>query len=116
MPKTAAKMRTGLPASAEYHLWQVDLPRVYNAQITAIYKTLGNIMQRRTAEVEKRKNALQQEKAAQLEGKGRERLNEKNKEELEELDKIKQKLGAAEMRAELVAFVLRDLPGFPGKR
>jgi DNA-directed RNA polymerase III subunit RPC3 len=114
VPKTAAKMRTGLPSSAEYHLWQVDLPRVYNALLASVYKTIANAIQRKSAEVEKRKLVLDREARSMGVG-GRDRLQQKDQEDLAELDGIVKKLTIAAARSELVVFILRDLPGWPEK-
>lgn len=110
VPKTAAKSRAGLPSSAEWHLWQIDLARVYSLLVAGAYKTLGNILQRKEAEVEKRRQVLQREMAG-----GRDRLQAKDQEDLAELDDTRRKLAIAEMRSDMVVFVLRDMPGWPGK-
>ena len=115
VPKIAVKMRIGVSSSSEYHLWQVDLARVYNTQLTGVYKTLGNIIHRRALEVEKRKVVLEREERSLEAGGGRERLQGKDQEDLEELDGILKKLWLAETRSEVVAFILRDLPGWPGR-
>lgn len=111
VPKTAAKSRMGLPSSAEWHLWQIDLARVYNTLLQSVYKTLGNILQRRESEVEHKSATLMRERAN-----GRDRLPRKDVEELVELDDVHNKLGLAELRSEMVVFLLRDMPGFPGQK
>ena len=110
--KTASKSRMGLPSSAELHLWQIDLARVYNTLLQSVYKTLGNIIQRRESEVESKRLVLTREKIA-IE---RERLPRKDVEDLVELDDFRKKLGLAELRSEMVVFLLRDMPVFPGQK
>lgn len=110
VPKTATKSRMGLPPSSEWHLWQIDLARVYNTLLQSVYKTLGNIIQRREAEVASKETTLMREKVG-----GRERLARNHVDELVELDDVRRKLGLSELRSELVVFLLRDMPGFPGR-
>lgn len=115
VPKTGAKLRTGLPSSAEYHLWQVDLARVHNTLLAAVYKSIGNLLQRQAAEVEKRTIVLEREEKSASVGHGRERLQQKDQDELAELDEYRKKLMLAMTRSDMVAFVLRDLPGVKTK-
>jgi DNA-directed RNA polymerase III subunit RPC3 len=112
VPKTAAKSRMGLPSSSEWHLWQIDLARVYNTLLQAVYKTLGNIVQRREAEVASKHSVIIKEKVAG----DRQRLPRKEVEDLVELDDVRNKMGLAELRSEMVVFLLRDMPGFPGHK
>jgi DNA-directed RNA polymerase III subunit RPC3 len=112
VPKTAAKSRMGLPSSSEWHLWQIDLARVYNTLLQAVYKTLGNIVQRREAEVASKQSVIIKEKVAG----DRQRLPRKEVEDLVELDDVRNKMGLAELRSEMVVFLLRDMPGFPGHK
>ncbi|ODN79044.1 hypothetical protein L202_04548 [Cryptococcus amylolentus CBS 6039] len=114
VPKTAAKSRLGLPSSAEYHLWAVDLPRVYGVLLTSVYKALGNILQRKAAEIGKKSTVLAREQRVLGHEGGRGLLQLKDQEDLAELDDSMNKLTLAELRSELVVFILRDLPGWPG--
>ncbi|WVQ99827.1 hypothetical protein IAU59_006970 [Kwoniella sp. CBS 9459] len=116
VPKTAAKSRAGLPPSAEYHLWAVDLPRVYGVLLTNVYKTLGNILQRKAKEIEKKKVVLARETRVENHEGGRGLLQLKDQEDLLELDDALNKLTLAETRSDLVVFILRDLPGWPGQK
>ena len=109
VPKTSSKLRL-TSAASEYHLWQVDLPRVYSVLLAGLYKTLGNISQRGETEVTKRGEAIERETKA---GDERDRLHKKDQDDLSELDDVRRKLGLAELRSEMVVFVLRDLPGWP---
>jgi DNA-directed RNA polymerase III subunit RPC3 len=102
----------GLPSSSEWHLWQIDLARVYNTLLQAVYKTLGNIVQRREAEVASKQSVIIKEKVAG----DRQRLPRKEVEDLVELDDVRNKMGLAELRSEMVVFLLRDMPGFPGHK
>jgi len=111
VPKTAVKSRMGLPSSSEWHLWQIDLARVYNTLLQSVYKTLGNIVQRRETELENKQTVLTREKVAGE----RERLPRKDVDELVELDDTRKKMGLAELRSEMVVFMMRDMPGFPGQ-
>jgi len=115
VPKSFGKSRTGLAAQGEFHLWSVDLPRVYNLLVASIYKTLGNILQRKASEIDKKKLVLAREERTVGQG-GRERLQAKDQEDLAELDDILEKLTLAESRCEMMVFILRDLPGWPGQR
>ena len=108
VPKSSAKLRIST-ASSEYHLWQIDLPRVYSILLAGLYKTLGNILQRRGAEMARRQAVLARE-AASADAGGRARLQVKDQEDLLELDDVLRKFGVGEMRAEMVVFMLRDLP------
>lgn len=116
VPKFTGKSRTGLTAQGEYHLWSVDLPRVYNPLIASVYKTLGNILQRKASEIEKKKLVLAREERSKGQGQGREILQGKDQEDLAELDDMLRKLTLAEARSEMVVFILRDLPGNPGQK
>ncbi|KAK6910670.1 hypothetical protein I203_104702 [Kwoniella mangroviensis CBS 8507] len=116
VPKTAAKSRMGLPTSAEYHLWAMDEARVYGVLLTNVYKTLGNILQRKSEEIENKKIVLARESRVEnLEG-GRGLLQLKDQENLLELDDYLKKLTLAEGRSEINVFILRDLPGSPGQK
>ncbi|WWC93589.1 hypothetical protein V866_000424 [Kwoniella sp. B9012] len=116
VPKTAAKSRMGLPTSAEYHLWAMDEARVYGVLLTNVYKTLGNILQRKSEEIENKKIVLARESRVEnLEG-GRGLLQLKDQEDLLELDDYLKKLTLAEGRSEINVFILRDLPGSPGQK
>jgi DNA-directed RNA polymerase III subunit RPC3 len=46
----------------------------------------------------------------------RERLPRKDVDELVELDDTRKKLALAEVRSEMVVFLMRDMPGFPGQK
>lgn len=122
VPKTAAKSRANMPSSssAEYHLWAVDLSRCYSVLLSSVYKTMGNILQRRRAEMDKKKVVLAREQRVLGLGHGQEGgrglLQLKDQEDLAELDDARNKLALAEMRSEMVVFVLRDLPGLPGQK
>lgn len=122
VPKTAAKSRANMPSSssAEYHLWAVDLSRCYSVLLSSVYKTVGNILQRRRAEMDKKKVVLAREQRVLGLGHGQEGgrglLQLKDQEDLAELDDTRNKLALAEMRSEMVVFVLRDLPGLTGRR
>ncbi|WVR07357.1 hypothetical protein IAU60_004398 [Kwoniella sp. DSM 27419] len=115
VPKTAAKSRAGLPPSAEYHLWAMDRPRVYGVLLTNVYKTLGNILQRKAKEIDRKKIVLAREARTEGHDGGRGLLQLKDQEDLMELDDAMNKLTLAETRSELVVFILRDLPGWPGQ-
>ncbi|WWC90893.1 uncharacterized protein L201_005830 [Kwoniella dendrophila CBS 6074] len=116
VPKTAAKSRMGLPSSAEYHLWAMDEARVYGVLLTNVYKTLGNILQRKSKEIEKKSIVLARENRVEnLQG-GRGLLQLKDQEDLLELDDYLKKLSLAELRSEIVVFILRDLPGSPSQK
>ncbi|WWD02387.1 hypothetical protein V865_000426 [Kwoniella europaea PYCC6329] len=116
VPKTAAKSRMGLPTSAEYHLWAMDEARVYGVLLTNVYKTLGNILQRKSEEIENKKIVLARESRVEnLEG-GRGLLQLKDQEDLLELDDYLKKLTLAEGRSEINVLILRDLPGSLGQK
>ncbi|WWC63066.1 uncharacterized protein I303_105665 [Kwoniella dejecticola CBS 10117] len=116
VPKTAAKSRMGLPSSAEYHLWAMDETRVYETLLTNVYKALGNILQRKAKEIEDKRIVLARENKAEELGSDRSMLSGKDQEDLMELDDYLKKLSLAEMRSEVVVFILRDLPGAPGSK
>ncbi|WVW85834.1 hypothetical protein I302_107872 [Kwoniella bestiolae CBS 10118] len=116
VPKTASKSRMGLPPSAEYHLWAMDEPRAYGVLLTNVYKTLGNILQRKAKEIEDKQIVLARESRVEnLEG-GRQLLQSKDQDDLLELDDYLRKLTLAETRAEISVCILRDLPGSPGQK
>ena len=111
VPKFGGKSRNALAAQGEYHLWSVDLPRIYNSLLASVYKTLGNILTRKASEIETRRLVLAREERTVGQG-GRARLQAKDQEDLTELDNVMMKTTLAEARTELVAFILRDLPGW----
>jgi DNA-directed RNA polymerase III subunit RPC3 len=111
-------MRINMPSAAEYHLWSVDLPRVYNSLLSNIYKTIANTIQRRSAEIDKRVTVLEREaKAAKMSGGGiaRQLLQAKDQNDLGSLEESVKKLIVGQERSDMVAFILRDLPGWPQK-
>jgi len=105
-----------MTAASEHNMWALDLPRAYTVLLTAAYKTLGNILQRRAAEKEKRKAAYDKLEQASSRGYGREVLSAKDQEDLVEGDDIDNKLMLALSRCEMVVFILRDMPGWPSKK
>lgn len=115
VPKTSIKSRIPgvTTASGEYHYWRVDQPRVYNLLLTTLYKTLGNILQRKAAEIDKKRLILAREERAKAMQSGREALADSDRQGLEELEDTLRKLTLGETRTELVVFILRDLPGLP---
>ncbi|KAK4684578.1 DNA-directed RNA polymerase III subunit RPC3, partial [Tremellales sp. Uapishka_1] len=115
VPRTAAKSRPGFSAS-EFHLWQVDIAKVYGFLLSGVYKTLGNILQRKATELEKRKAVMERLARVEKAGKDREILSGKDQDDLRELDDIVKKLTLAEARTEVVVMILRDLPGGPQAR
>jgi len=115
VPKTAAKARPGF-ATAEFHLWQVDLPKVYGFLLAGVYKTLANILQRKAQELERRRAVLERFERVRDMGKGTEVMQVKDREEIETLEDTLRKLTLVEMRTETVVMILRDLPGGPGAR
>lgn len=141
VPKTGAKLRINMPTGgSEYHLWSVDLPRVYNNLLSSIYKTMANTLERRAAELNKKSVVLEKESraaktaqamslAASL-GEGGEEtmgapgaggldarglLQRKDQDDLAALDGYVRKLILGQQRSDLVAFILKDLPGWPAK-
>jgi DNA-directed RNA polymerase III subunit RPC3 len=115
VPKTAAKPRPGF-APAEFHLWQIDLAKVYGFLLAGVYKTLANVLQRKAAELERRRTVLDRLERVRDMGKGTEIMQMKDREELETLEDTLRKLGLVEARTESVVMILRDLPGGPGAR
>ncbi len=113
VPRTAAKARPGFSVG-EYHLWQVDLAKVYGFLLSGIYKTLANILQRKAKELEKKRIVSERLRRVKDIG-GKERLPQKDQEDLAELDDTLRKLTLAEARTELIVMILRDLPGGPGQ-
>ena len=116
IPKNIGLRRQTMTAASEHHHWGIDLPRAYNVLLASVYKTVGNIVQRRTAEREKRKAAMAREEQAYSKGANRSVLLAKDQEELAELDDVVMKLDLAEARCEMVIFILRDLPGWPTRK
>ena len=114
VPKTAGKSRTPLAAQGDFHLWTVDMPRVYGLLLATLYKTLGNILQRQAMEIEKKSLVLAREGRTARQG-GREMLAGKDQEDLADLDDTLRKLTVARVRSEMVVFLLRDLPDVPRK-
>jgi DNA-directed RNA polymerase III subunit RPC3 len=109
VPKSAVRTRTG--TGQAYHLWQVDVQKVYSFLITTMYKTLGNLLQREEKEIADRAALL--EKMQRSDVTGRDMLQQREQNELAELDKALVKLRLAKMRTELNVMILRDLPGGP---
>jgi DNA-directed RNA polymerase III subunit RPC3 len=98
---------------SEHHLWKIDLAKAYTALLTQMYKTLGNIMQRRATERTKRAGAIAREELVLRKGGSRDLLSTKDRDDLGELDDVLVKLALAESRCEQTVFILRDLPGWP---
>lgn len=117
VPKSANKGRINGPSAAEYHLWSVDLPRIYNTLLSNVYKTIANTIQRRAMEVEKRNVVLEREaKATKMAGgSARGLLQAKDQNDLGSLEESVRKMVVGQERSDLVAFILRDLPGWPVK-
>lgn len=109
VPRTAVRTRLG--PGQQYHLWQVDVRKVYSFLITTMYKTLGNLLQREEAEIAQRSALLEKMQRSDVTGRDMLQLREQN--ELAELDKALEKIRLAQMRTELNVMILRDLPGGP---
>ena len=113
VPKTAAKMRTGLPATAEYHLWTIDLARAYNTLLASFYKAIANALERGDkvlADKSQLLHSLQKARQARRVHK----LQPKDQQDLAEVYEQRRKLTLALQRVGMLTFVLRDLPGWPG--
>jgi DNA-directed RNA polymerase III subunit RPC3 len=106
-----AKVRAALGAAGEVHFWSLDQSRAYQILLESVYKTLGNILQRRAVEIERFVAVRAREERV---GGRREVLGQRDQDELKEWDDVCRKLGLAEARCEVVVFILRDLPGGPG--
>jgi len=105
-------MRAILGASGEVHFWSLDLSRAYQVLLESVYKTLGNILQRKGVEMERYIAVKAREERV---GGRRNELGVKDQEDLRDFDDMVRKLSLAEARCEVVVFVLRDLPGAPGR-
>lgn len=91
-------------------LWFLDLSHTYITLLSAMYKALANLAERRQAEMANREALIERANRTDvLSGEGR--LSERDQRELEELDDILDKITTAELRTELNVFILRDLPG-----
>ncbi|TXT13111.1 hypothetical protein VHUM_01512 [Vanrija humicola] len=110
VPKTAAKGRNMFPGS-DYHLWGIDLRKAYGFLLSGVYKTLANIVQRRSRETEKRAALLAKLDRPDLQGAIEQYLNAKDQTDLAELNNATTMLSLAETRTDLVVMMLRDLPG-----
>lgn len=110
MPRNATKG----PLSKDPHLWSIDLARAYTYLLSSVYKTLGNIIYRKQTEVDSKKVVLARERAAGGPT-ARDRMADKDKDDLRLLDEALRKLTLGEGRSEQVVFILRDLPGWPGR-
>jgi DNA-directed RNA polymerase III subunit RPC3 len=116
IPKNPGLKKQTMTAASEHHHWGIDLPRAYNVLVASVYKTLGNILQRRSSEKERRKAALAREQQAFARGLDRSVMTAKDQEDLADLDDVVRKLALAEARCEMVVFILRDLPGWPTRK
>jgi DNA-directed RNA polymerase III subunit RPC3 len=92
--------------------WFIDLSRTYASILSMMYKTLGNLAQRRAAELDKRKQVLERANRTDVR-ENPELLSERDRKELKELREVLDKIALAEVRTEMNVFVLRDLPGGP---
>ncbi|KAL1407341.1 RNA polymerase III subunit C82 [Vanrija albida] len=110
VPKTAAKGRNMFPGS-DYHLWGIDLRKAYGFLLSGVYKTLANIVQRRSREMERRAGLLAKLDRPDLQGAIEQYLNAKDQTDLAELNNATTMLSLAETRTDLVVMMLRDLPG-----
>jgi DNA-directed RNA polymerase III subunit RPC3 len=109
------KQRVGSSTAPEHYIWSIDPRRVYSQLISDEYKAIGNLLQRRETEVDKRAMVLARESKAQAVG-GREILSTKDREELFEMDDFSSKFLAGVRAHDAVVFLLRDLPGMEVER
>ncbi|ORY35369.1 hypothetical protein BCR39DRAFT_509119 [Naematelia encephala] len=110
----AARPLAGVPSSTgENHYWHLDLARAYAVLVAGLYKTLGNLVQRREMEMAKSRPALLREAKVMSTGLGHAALGERDKRELDELGDKRRKIDLAIARTDGVVFVMRDMPGWP---
>lgn len=111
VPKTATKSRNAFPGS-DHVFWSINLRKAYGFLLSGVYKTLGNIVQRRAHEIEKRHALLAKLDRPDLQGIDvAEYLSAKDQTDLAELQNAMVMLSLAEARTDMVVMMLRDLPG-----
>jgi DNA-directed RNA polymerase III subunit RPC3 len=113
VPKTAAKVRTGLPATAEYHLWTIDLARAYNTLLASFYKSIANGLERVAKLLHGKRELLLRVREARQAHRIH-KLQAKDQQDLATLYEHRRKLTVAHHRIGILLFVLRDMPGWPG--
>lgn len=99
-------------ANRTIFLYYVDLSHAYASILSMLYKTLGNLEQRRQAELDKHKDLLERANRTDVLA-NRDLLSHRDSLDLATLEETMDKITTAELRTELNVFILRDLPGGP---
>ncbi|GHJ85795.1 hypothetical protein NliqN6_2197 [Naganishia liquefaciens] len=99
-------------ANRTIFLYYVDLSHAYASILSILYKTLGNLEQRRQAELDKHKDLLERANRTDVLA-NRDLLSHRDSLDLATLEETMDKITTAELRTELNVFILRDLPGGP---
>ncbi|KAJ9108840.1 hypothetical protein QFC21_000160 [Naganishia friedmannii] len=99
-------------ANRTIFLFYVDLSHAYATMLSILYKTLGNLAQRRQAELDKCADLLERANRTDVLA-DRSLLSERDGHDLLTLEEVMDKITTAELKTELNVFILRDLPGGP---
>lgn len=99
-------------ANRTIFLFYVDLSHAYATMLSILYKTLGNLAQRRQAELDKCADLLERANRTDVLA-DRSLLSERDAHDLLTLEEVMDKITTAELKTELNVFILRDLPGGP---
>lgn len=111
VPKTAVKARNAFPGS-DHLFWCINLRKAYGFLLSGVYKTIGNTVQRRAHELEKRHALLAKLDRPDLQGIDvTAYLSAKDQTDYADLQNALVMLSLAEARTDLVVMMLRDLPG-----
>ncbi|KAL1923241.1 uncharacterized protein VTP21DRAFT_9617 [Calcarisporiella thermophila] len=95
--------------SRNFYLWDCNLDKCYGALLADLYKTLGNLRQRRREEMTAHRRLLDKSHRTEMEGEEFGiRLSATEEQELAELGRIMERLEASEMRVDKMVMVLRD--------
>lgn len=98
-----------------FYLWYVDLPKAYLGLCSKLYKTIGNLIERKFRERKLRYDVLIRADRSDV----RQDLNllaRSDKERLDELRRVIEMLEVAVLRSDAAIFTLRDLPGGPSSQ
>ncbi|KAJ9093118.1 hypothetical protein QFC19_008461 [Naganishia cerealis] len=99
-------------ANRTIFLYYVDLSHAYASMLSVLYKTLGNLAQRRQTERDKSAELLERANRTDVLA-DRSLLSERDGHDLHTLEEVMDKITTAELKTELNVFILRDLPGGP---
>lgn len=103
MPKAADRA-----PSRTFYLWQLSLNQCYTSLLVDLYRTLGNIRQRKRDEVASRSRLLDKAERQDV-VMNPELLSEDEREQINILNAVIARLEVAELRIDNLVLILRDI-------